>query len=112
MGRGFKSLSLFHSRSARWVNREDELEGRQVWHSYRETHLSFEKSYFARLNYVHQNAVKHGLVSDPKKYPWCSAGWFEKNVPKSFRKTVESFKIDRVKVEDDFDPLLPDELDS
>jgi putative transposase len=25
-----------------------------------ETKLTFEKSYLARLNYVHQNAVKHG----------------------------------------------------
>jgi putative transposase len=27
-----------------------------------DTRLTFEKSWFARLNYVHQNPVKHGLV--------------------------------------------------
>ena len=101
----------FHSRSARWVNHEDGVTGRQVWHNYWETHLTFENSYFARLNYVHSNAVKHGLVTEPKKYPWCSAGWLEKNTPKSFRETLESFKTDRVKVADDFDPVEPEEFD-
>jgi hypothetical protein len=30
----------------------------------------------ARLHYVHQNAVKHGLVQQANQYRWCSAAWW------------------------------------
>ena len=64
--------------------------------------LTYQKSYFARLNYVHRNAVKHGLVDKAADYPWCSAAWFAKQASPAFRKTIASFKTDRVKVYDDF----------
>jgi putative transposase len=97
-----KFLRELHSRSARWLNAQDEAAGRKVWHKYWETHLNYEASYFARLNYVHQNAVKHGLVAIADQYPWCSAGWFEKMATPAFRKTVSGFKTDAVHVKDDF----------
>ncbi len=53
-------LGLLHERTAKWVNKLDRTPGRQVWHNFRETRLTYEKSYYlARLNYTHQNAVKH-----------------------------------------------------
>src|SRR5262245_44617663 len=55
-------LGTLHEKTAKWINRLDAARGRRVWHNYRETRLTYEKSYRARLNYVHQNAVKHGLV--------------------------------------------------
>jgi putative transposase len=97
-----KMLQEFHSRSARWANQLDGVTGRKIWHNYWETYLSYEKSYYARLNYVHQNAVKHGVVNVASDYPWCSAGWFEKSAPKSFVKTVYRFPTDRVNIVDDF----------
>jgi putative transposase len=36
------------------------------------------------------------------QYPWCSASWFESNARPAFAKSVYSFKIDRIKVPDDF----------
>lgn len=71
-------LGVLHSKTAKWINRLDGEPARHVWHNFRETRLSFEKSYFARLNYVHQNAVKHGLTPVANQYPWCSAAWFER----------------------------------
>jgi REP element-mobilizing transposase RayT len=65
-----RMLSLFHEKTAKWVNRLDHAQGRQVWFNFRETTLTYEKSYLARLNYTHQNAVKHGLVSVANQYPW------------------------------------------
>ena len=38
------------------------------------------KSYLARLNYVHQNPVKHGLVRVANQYRWCSAAWLEHGI--------------------------------
>jgi putative transposase len=71
-------LSQLHEKIANWVNRLDGAAGRHVWHNFWETRLTYEKSYLARLNYVHQNAVKHGLVKAANFYPWCSAAWFER----------------------------------
>ena len=95
-------LGELHSRSARWLNETDQSAGRRVWHNYWETQLTFESSYHARLNYVHQNAVKHGLVPVANQYPWCSAGWFEEHASPALRKTIYGFKIDRVQVDDDY----------
>ena len=96
-------LATFHEKTAKWANKLDATPGRKVWHNYRDTHLNFQASYFARLNYTHQNAVKHGLVAVARDYPWCSAAWFERSAPPTQVRTVYSFKTDRVNVEDDYD---------
>jgi putative transposase len=54
------------------------------------------------LKYVHQNPVKHGLVSVANQYPWCSASWFETNARSGFVKSVYSFNVDRINMPDDF----------
>ena len=71
-------LGFLHEKTAKWLNRLDQTPARKVWHNYRETRLTYEKSYLARLNYTHQNAVKHRLVPVANQYPWCSAAWFER----------------------------------
>ena len=48
-------LGVLHTRTASWVNRVDKTPSRKVWHNFWETKLTYQKSYFARLNYVHQN---------------------------------------------------------
>ena len=103
---GAESLSAFlghlHSRSADWINRLDARSGRKVWHNFWETRLTFEPSYLARLNYVHQNAVKHGLVPVANQYPWCSAAWFERTATPAQVATIYGFKTDSLKILDDF----------
>jgi putative transposase len=102
------SLSTFvselHTSTGKFVNDLDNTAGRKNWHNYRETLLTFEQSYFARLNYVHQNPVKHGLVPVANQYPWCSAAWFERNAKAAQAKTIYSFKTDRVQVFDEYEP--------
>jgi putative transposase len=98
-------LTALHSKTAIWVNRLDQTAGRKVWHNFWETRLTYEKSYLARLNYVHQNAVKHGLVPVANQYSWCSAGWFERTASESMVKTIYRFRYERVKVYDEYDPV-------
>ncbi|OGV71730.1 MAG: hypothetical protein A3K19_12295 [Lentisphaerae bacterium RIFOXYB12_FULL_65_16] len=100
-------LGLLHEKMAKWVNRLDGTPGRQVWHNFRETRLTYEKSYLARLNYVHHNAVKHGLVPVANRYPWCSAGWFEQTAQPAQVKTIYGLKTDRLQVYDAYD-VAPD----
>lgn len=96
-------LGLLHEKTAKWSNKLDETPGRKVWHNYRETRLTYEKSYQARLNYTHQNPVKHGLVPVANQYPWCSARWFERTATPAQIKTIYRFKTDQLKVPDDFE---------
>jgi putative transposase len=98
-------LTELHANSARDVNRLDGEDGRQVWHNFWDKHLTFEKSYLARLNYVHHNAVKHGLVELANQYRWCSAAWFERTARRAQVQTIYGFKTDQLKVADDFEPL-------
>lgn len=95
-------IQRLHSQTAREVNRLDGVTGRQVWYQYWDTCLTFEKSYYARLNYVHNNPVKHKLVTVAEQYPFCSAAWFKSEAEPNFRKKVESFRYDNVNVPDDF----------
>jgi putative transposase len=95
-------LNHFHGRSSAWVNRLDGTQGRKVWHNFWETRLTYERSYLARLNYVHQNAVHHGLVEVANQYRWCSAAWFERTASPAMVKTIYGLKVDQVNVIDDF----------
>jgi putative transposase len=98
-------LGVLHTKTARWVNGLDNMPNRQVWFNFRETRLTYQKSYLARLNYVHQNPVKYGLVLVANQYPWCSARWFERNASTAMVKAIYRFSLDRVQVQDDFDPI-------
>jgi putative transposase len=97
-----KMISKLHTLSAREINRLDNSSGRKVWFQYWDSLITFEKSYFARLNYVHQNPVHHGLVKVADQYEWCSAKWFMLNATRSFADTIFSFKTDQLKINDDF----------
>ena len=97
-------LGVLHTKLARWVNRLDQAPERKVWFNFRETRLTYQKSYLARLNYVHQNPVKHGLVLVASQYPWCSARWFERSASAAMVNSIYRFKTDRVQVEDEFAP--------
>jgi putative transposase len=95
-------LRELHSRTAIAINRHDSVGNRRVWHSYWDTRLTYHAAYLARLSYVHQNPVKHGLVPVANQYPWCSAAWFERTATPARVKTIYGFKTDHVNVQDDF----------
>ena len=97
-------LGILHTKTARWVNRLDRAPSRKVWHNFWETKLTYQKSYLVRLNYTHQNAVKHGLVPVANQYPWCSAAWFERTASMSMVRSIYRFKTERLDVGDDFEP--------
>ncbi len=94
-------LKHLHADVTRQVNRWDGLEGRKIWHNYRETLLTYSESYYARLNYTHQNPVHHGLVGRADNYEWCSAASFEKACPRSWVQTIGSFRFEQIAVDDD-----------
>jgi putative transposase len=104
------SLSSFsrhlHAKTAVALNKMDAVTGRKVWFQYWDSHLTFERSYLARLSYVHHNAVHHGIVKHPSRYPWCSAGWLETKTKRPVSAMITSFHFDKLNVPDDFDVHL------
>ena len=102
-GLELKSLTgKIHGASAIALNEIDGTPGRTVWYRCWDTRLTYEKSYLARLAYVHNNPVKHGVVRQAQDYEFCSAKWFFLNADRPFYETVMSFRTDRVNVYDDF----------
>ena len=96
-----------HSATAIAINKRDNAPSRKVWFQFWESRLTFQRSYFARLSYVHHNPVHHGLVGAPSSYPWCSARWFERNANRSFFRTIMNFRSDKLNIPDDFKVTFP-----
>ncbi|MBK9927810.1 MAG: transposase [Anaerolineales bacterium] len=97
-----KLLQQVHSITAIQFNRWDNTPGRQVWQNYWDTCITYEKSYLARLRYVHENPVKHGLVDNAIDYPFCSYRWFIEQGENDLKEQVVNQPVDKVNVFDDF----------
>jgi putative transposase len=66
-------LGRLHGRtSCRW-NGEDDRRGRQVWHRAAETAMKSDRHFWATLNYVLHNAVRHGYAERWQDWPYSSA---------------------------------------
>lgn len=98
-----KLIRQLHSITAIKINGWDNAPGRQVWFNYWDSCLTYEKSYLARLHYIHMNPVKHGLVDNAMNYPFCSYKWFIEQGTEALKDQVFAQSIDRVKVFDDFE---------
>ena len=97
-----KLIQYFHGESGAKLNELDQTPGRQVWFQYWDTCLTYDKSYFARLNYVQNNPVKHKLVTNAEQYPFCSASWFATKASPTLQRKVKSFGYENIKIVDEF----------
>ena len=97
-----RMIGKLHTLTAKSINEADAAPGREVWHQYWDTRLTFETSYLARLNYVNQNAVHHRIVTHATTYPWCSAAQFEADAEPGFRRTVTAMPINSLNIDDDY----------
>lgn len=97
-----KFITHFHASSARYLNKQQDSEGRKVWHQYWDSQVTYQGSYIARLKYVMDNPVRHGLVANSHDYKWCSASWFNENASEAYVKTISRVQTDCVNIEDDY----------
>ena len=94
-------IRKLHSLTTRELNHRDNQPGRtRLWQNFRETHLTHQRSYLARLHYVHQNAVHHKLVAAGSDWKWCSAAAFKKAVTPAWLKTITSFPYHEIAAKD------------
>lgn len=71
-----RGLGQFHGRSSHDWNGEDGARGRKTWHNCFERPIKSDRHFWASLNYVHHNPVRHGYVQCWQDWPWSSAGEF------------------------------------
>lgn len=62
---------LHNGAATRW-NREDHTPGRKVWHRFSDRVIRSERHYYASLNYIHGNPVKHGYTAQADAWAWSS----------------------------------------
>lgn len=98
-----KFAASYHKFTAIQWNREDNAPGRKVWWNYWDTCMRSERDYLARLNYVHWNPVKHGIVRRMEDYAWSSYRAFLAEQAAEIRRIEAAYPFDGVKgVSDDY----------
>ncbi|MCP4755797.1 MAG: hypothetical protein GY866_33450 [Proteobacteria bacterium] len=83
-----RRLGQFHGRSSFSWNTEDSRRGRKVWYNCLERPIKSEGHYFASLNYIHHNAVKHKYVNSWQDWPFSSAERFLEEVGRNKAKDI------------------------
>jgi len=61
-----------HNGTATEWNRVDRIPGRKVWHRFSDRLIRSDRHYWASVNYIHGNPVKHGHVGKAEDWP-CSS---------------------------------------
>lgn len=82
-----RKIGNFHGSSSYKWNGEDSARGRTVWFRAVERSMRSVRHYFASLNYIHHNPVKHGFTSSWQEWPFSSAAEYLEKVGKE--KAVE-----------------------
>ena len=67
------ALGRLHGSTAHAWNTDDKAKGRQVWCGAVERSMRSERHFWATLNYIHHNPVKHGYVQKWQDWPFGSA---------------------------------------
>ena len=67
-----RALGKLHGRTSHAWNLEDAKQGRKVWFRSAETWIKSERHYWATVNYIHHNPVKHGYTQRQDEWPWSS----------------------------------------
>lgn len=69
-------LGTLHGRTSHRWNGEESCRGRQVWHRAAETVMKSDRHFWATLNYVLHNAVRHGYVDRWQDWPYSNAAQY------------------------------------
>jgi putative transposase len=74
-------INLIHGRSSRHINILDKIKSRKVWYSYWDTCVRREDDFYIRMNYIHNNPIKHKCIQqycDLAKYKYTSYPYYRK----------------------------------
>lgn len=75
-----RAIGRFHGKQSFLWNGEDQKRGRKVWCGCVERAIRSERHFWATLNYIHHNPVRHGYVKRWQDWPYSSARNFLEQV--------------------------------
>jgi len=70
------ALGQLHGRTSHRWNGIEGVRGRKAWHRAAETAMKSERHFWATLNYVLNNAVRHGYVARWQDWPYSNAALY------------------------------------
>ena len=73
----------------------------KIFDNYWDTCISYERSYYARLNYIYFNPVKHGYVKKAQDYQWGSYFYRYKEQKEYLERLMEAYPFDKINIKDD-----------
>ena len=87
-----------HKFSAIWLkkNNSKARNSTKIWHNFWDTCISYEKSYFTRINYIWFNPVKHHYVDDPKDWKFGSYFYRYKDDPLLLKEIILQNPCDKL----------------
>jgi len=71
-----RALGKMHGRTSFQWNGEEHQRGRKIWCNSAETAMKSERHFWATMNYIHHNPVKHGWANSWQEWPFSSAAAF------------------------------------
>ncbi len=74
----------------------------KIFNNYWDTCITYEKSYYARLNYLYNNPVKHRYVQRAHEYEWGSFYFRYRNEKSYIETLIQKFPCDALKMNDDY----------
>ena len=93
-----------HKFTALWIkkNISDAQKEAKIFHNYWDSCIDHENSYFARLNYIYYNPVKHGYVDYPEEYKFGSYYYRIGSEKKLLDHLRRSYPFGGLTIQDDF----------
>jgi putative transposase len=85
-----KELGKMHGRTSRKWNLQDKTVGRKVWFNCAERAIKSDRHYWASVNYIHHNPVKHGYAEKWTDWKYSSADQYLNDIGKE--KALEIWK--------------------
>jgi len=68
-----RQLKLLHGATSReWNLKDDKVGKRKVWYHFEDRKIRNDRHYYAALNYIHHNPVRHGFCEHANDWPWSS----------------------------------------
>jgi len=99
-----KFVAEYHKFVALFIkkNNSETIHLLKIFNNYWDTCITYETSYYARLNYIFYNPVKHGYVQNAEDYKWGSFYIRYREERDYIEKLQKEFPFEKVNVEDDY----------
>jgi putative transposase len=97
-------MNNIHKFIGLWIrkNIKEAEKAKRIMYNYWDSCITYEASYFTRLNYIWKNPVKHGYVKVLEDWKFGSYISRMEDRKEELEKIKNSFPCDKVNVRDDF----------